>query len=157
MKRLNLVLQPKFDPASTAGQVIRADISGQEFNTLRQRIPWCYRWAAKVIVPLPAVHLRISATRERLADGMSEQDLTSRDDILDWGVLHPGFRHAIREERDKTLCDHLSKAITEHADQDCRIAVIYGAGHMASVLRHLDALGGYGPRKSQWLTVFSLN
>jgi hypothetical protein len=47
-------------------------------------------------------------------------------------------------------------ARAQRCQEPIEVAVVYGAEHMASVIRYLLGRYGYRPREAQWLTVFDL-
>jgi hypothetical protein len=62
----------------------------------------------------------------------------------------------ITDQRDVLLCEAVTRIHTERCEEDINVAVVYGAGHVAPLVKHLRARHGYVPRSAEWLRVFSL-
>ncbi|MEM6481892.1 MAG: hypothetical protein AAF922_18315 [Pseudomonadota bacterium] len=151
-ERLGLTVQPKFKADAT--RVIHADLSGSDFDALWRAAPRVERWLFEGAATLIGLWLRITATRDTLARGLCTNDLSERDDILIWSQRRAPILTALKDARDKVLCQRLADLMSEQPGP-ATIAVIYGAGHFPALVRSLDA-DGFRVSQSQWLTVFEL-
>ncbi|MEL7012897.1 MAG: hypothetical protein AAFO72_06420 [Pseudomonadota bacterium] len=149
-RRLGLIVQPKF--ISQATRVIHADLPGAEFDALWRAGSRRERMVFEAACLGLGLWLRLMATRENLARGLSTDDLTDRDDILVWNRGRAPLLHALKAARDAVLCRSLTDLLSE-PQSPRTIAVIYGAGHMPALVRALDA-EGFQVTQSEWLTVF---
>jgi len=96
------------------------------------------------------------ASRESLAKGRSINDLKSRDEIFRWDAEFAAVGNALLKARDERLIECLQIQLNKFQTKGCRIAIIYGASHIAAVLRELRKNGNYRSVESEWLTVFNL-
>lgn len=155
VERLGLVVQPKFDRGSAKGRVETADLSGPEFDALWRRATAWQRAAFAGAAPVFGVLRGVGLTRKSLAEGMSQNDLASREEILGWDALPRPLRRALFEAREARIGSVLQHIIRDNADARMSIAVIYGAAHMPAILHGLRQMGNYVPVDSDWMTVFS--
>lgn len=95
---------------------------------------------------------RMTATREPLVRGQSQEDQPSRDDVM---ACDPGIAPlptAIQHARDARLCDRIGRLLEAEGRHDIATAILCGAAHMPARFRRLgDA--GYGVAESRWLPV----
>ncbi|MBV9649190.1 MAG: hypothetical protein JO296_03505 [Pseudonocardiales bacterium] len=57
------------------------------------------------------------------------------------------------DERDAKLLAALEKIYQQHRDEDVTVAVVFGAGHIAAVVRGLNSRYGYRGISGEWLSV----
>lgn len=133
--------------------VINSDLTRAEFDQAWRAVPLWMRLAVMVLAPIVGLRMR-GRTREQIARGLSLEDAPSQKELIDWspetGMLH----HVILDLRDERLNQHLDEQID--ADTAKSVAVVYGARHMRSVLRHLIAKRGFTKIETDWMTVFSI-
>lgn len=153
--RLGLVVQPAFDTAETTAEVIRADLSAEEFDALWQAIPVLERRLLAGLAPIFGVLRGLILSRRSLARNMNQEDLTTRDDLLIWGTPFTGHRRVLLEARDARLCSWVESVLQRSAKRPLRVAIVYGAAHMPQVLHCLRQGWRYVVVDSDWMTVFS--
>lgn len=147
--RLGLVVQPTLPEAA---HVRNADLSEAAFARAWATVPFRQRVLFSVGSACVGIALRVTGSRAFLARHLALDDLASRDDVFDAAGPHASVLSALMHARDVNRAKHLDAAL--HDAQDANIAVVYGAGHMPSLLRHLRDTHGYRPAHSTWLTVF---
>lgn len=156
LKRMGLVLQPKFDLNRAKGRVQGADLTAEEYDMFWRKIPFLKRSGLAIISPLFGLFGRFFLNREIIAKHLELHDLTSREDLLSLEEDMLRATEPIDAKRDERACRILEEAIRPNADKEFSIAVVYGARHMPSILRFLRDLGDYRPVSSEWKTVFEL-
>lgn len=135
---LGLVIQPKYPAAETVNaKIIHADLSMEEFNAEWRKVPLWLRASVLLISPILGLKRRIFASRTSIFEGMSMEDLESRDEILSWDPTHAALDHCILGARDARILEKLRAQIAQPNLKDRRIAVVYGALHMRAVLGEL--------------------
>jgi hypothetical protein len=153
--RLGLVRQPKTPPeGSVSSRIVKADLTTDEFNREWRKVSPLLRAAFLIGAPLYGVHRRFFASRQRLAHNMSLEDRQSADEILGWSPTFEPVNHSIIQARDNRLIDCIAAELESANGTDARIAVVYGARHMRSVLREL-ARREFFCSESTWRTIFS--
>jgi hypothetical protein len=159
-KRIGLAVQ-SVDPRLSSGRatIVHADLTGAEFEAVWRKIPVWARVTVYFYAAIVGLRYRWFGSRQSLAKGMSLEDLPSRADTISWdwdpdpefAALHD----AIVVARDARLIERLCDQLDNH-DQNVRVAVVYGAGHMRAVLRELTDNRRYYAAEARWLTIFPL-
>jgi hypothetical protein len=156
-KRLDLAVQPKYPSQSLVrARIVRADLSEDEFACAWRKVPLWLRALTYAIVPVVGLRYRWFGSRETLAEGMSLDDLPSRQETLNWNPETAAISQAILNSRDDYLLEHLQEQLDHPAPGVKRLAVVYGAAHMRAVLHKLTKSWGYYADEASWLTVFPL-
>jgi hypothetical protein len=60
---------------------------------------------------------------------------------------------AMTGRRDQRLLDALGGIHAEHGDEQIRVAIVHGAGHVPAIVSGLGDRYGYRPRGAEWPTV----
>jgi hypothetical protein len=107
------------------------------------------------MVPILALSLRWSGTRESLAATAELEDRKSAREILGWNPAVGALSRTILEVRDRRLLEHLAAILAEPSDEGRSVAVVYGAAHMRAVLRELRRRG-FQVVDSGWFEIFDL-
>jgi len=153
---LGLIIQPKYPAVETVkAQIVHADLSLEEFHEEWRKILLKLRAAALLLSPILGLKRRFFATRASLSEGMSMDDLESRDDILSWDPTFAALDHCILGARDARLVETLKAQISRSSHKDQQIAIVYGAAHMRAVLGELKRQK-FMFVESHWQTIFSL-
>jgi hypothetical protein len=152
--RLGLTLQPK-PPAQEAvrGKIVKADLSPDEFHREWRKIFLPLRAVFLILAPLVGMHRRLFGSREMLGRRMTLEDRMSADEILSWSPRMEPFHHSVLHARDERLIECLASELDSAEAK--RVAVVYGAMHIRSVVRALGDRGFYCAEAS-WRTVFSI-
>jgi len=152
-EKLGLTLQPK-PPAqnAVAGKVVNADLSPDEFHREWRKIFLPLRAVLFVLAPLVELKKRLFASRETLGHKMSLEDRKSADEILSWSPTMEPFHHSVLHARDERLLECLIAELD--ATEAKRVAVVYGAMHIRSVVRELGKRGFYCA-EARWRTIFA--
>jgi hypothetical protein len=152
-ERLGLVVQSKLTPAIATGvRLVHADLDTEEFHREWRKVAWYWRGLAWIAAPIYGVHQRLFATRASIAKRMNLEDLRSADEVLRWTPDLDAFERSIGEARDERLLKCLEAELGA-AEGSTRIAVVYGARHIRSVIRELTKLG-FRCSEARWLTIF---
>jgi hypothetical protein len=151
-RHLGLVLQPRA-PSTCRARVVHADLTAEEFEQVWSEVSLGLKLLLYVAAPAFALYKRWTATRASLAKGHSMEDLTSRDEILDWNPETALVTRAILEVRDRRLLERLNELLARPDTQT--IAIVYGAAHMRAVLAELIGRQGFRPGDMDWMTVIS--
>jgi len=151
--KLGLTLQPKPPSQDTASaRIIKADLSPDEFHREWRKVSLPLRVLFYVLAPLVGIKRRLFASRETLAEKMSLEDRKSADEILSWSPQMDPFFHSVLHARDERLLECLGAELG--STEAKRVAVIYGAMHIRSVVRELGKRGFYCAEAS-WRTIFA--
>lgn len=150
--RLGLVVQPRL-PDHADSRLVHADILPEEADQLWKRMPLWLRALISGSARAFGLYQRVFATRTSIAKGMSKDLLRLPEEILEEGDELQPLRDLIHVARDKKLLEVLDAELATCENGD-RIAVVYGAGHMAAVVRHL-ATRGFTTLPSEWMTIFT--
>jgi pheromone shutdown protein TraB len=151
-RRLDLVVQ-SIDYAALGIPVIRPDLTARQLRRRWRAIPVLQRLAVWGPFPPVALAIRAFGTRRFLARHLSRDDLPTPEDHIERSVAG-GLIHLIVDHRDELLIEALASIHEERCAEPVTVAVVYGAGHVAAVVRALLARYGYRPRSAEWLTVF---
>lgn len=152
-EKLGLILQPKPSAQESAsGRVVKADLSPDEFHREWRKISLPLRALIFVLAPLVGIKRRLFASRETLGQKMSLEDRKSADEILSWSPSMEPFHHSVLHARDERLLECLRTELD--ATDATRVAVVYGAMHIRSVVRELRKRGFYCADAS-WRTIFA--
>lgn len=156
-KRLGLVVQDIDERAlaSAGAQIIRPDLTGEQARRGWRTVPWLQRVAVLVLVPFFAVGLRVFGSRRMLARYLATEDLPTVEEHAVREAF-PALTKFIVDDRDRLLASALAAILDARAGEAIVVAVVYGAGHMAAVVREL-AGQGYRPRRAEWLTVLDFD
>ncbi len=134
-----------------SARLVHADVSGSEFDDEWRQIAWHHRLAIFIAAPALGLWLYLTATRASIGKRRGVDDLRSRSDILRDDLV-PGFDAAILDRRDQRLIAAI-EAARARAEPGHKVAIVYGAAHMRTVLEHLMTRHDYRIADSQWLTV----
>lgn len=106
-------------------------------------------------MPLYGLKRRFVETRKKPAtDRKDVNERSYRVTDPPWeGLLEP-VHNALIGKRDVRLCQELDKCLRDDKPGR-RIAVLYGAGHIPAVLRHLDQRG-FVIREAEWMDMIRL-
>ncbi|WP_432200744.1 hypothetical protein ACRAQ7_00200 [Erythrobacter sp. W53] len=154
--RLGLVVQPAIQDYvkdTTHARLAHADISSEEVEVLWRRMPFWLRAVVGIGAPIYGLVSKLTATRESIAKGMSQDMLRDPKDILEDGDEFQPLRDLVDTARDARLVECLDEELGK-ANSTTRLALIYGAGHISEVLRALSERG-FVPTQSDWITIFS--
>lgn len=152
---LGLVIQPKYPAAETVNaQIVHADLSLEEFHAEWRKVPLRLRAEVLLFSSIIGLKRRIFASRASLSEGMSMEDLKSRDEILSWDPTFAALDHCVLGARDARIVEILSAQIGQSSHKDRQIAVVYGAAHMRTVLGVLKRQN-FMLVESRWQTIFS--
>jgi hypothetical protein len=155
-KSLGLIVQPRYpSSAGCHAEIVDADLSHDEFRNVWRDVPLWQRALIFVACPIVGIQLGWFGSRERLAKGLSLDDLLSREEALNFGPETVALTRAILHARDRRLIARLKEKLDDPRPEMRRLAIVYGARHMRAVLRELTDRD-YHVERAEWLTVFSL-
>lgn len=154
-KQMNLCIQPPYPPATDEHTAtIHADLSPGEFSDVWRDVPLWLRLLVYVGAPIVGSRYRWFGTRQLLAEGLSLEDLPSREETLGWSPEAATLTVALLDARDRRLVSVLREQL--ESMRSGRLAIVYGALHMRAVLNELFRVGYYAT-DSRWLRVFSIS
>lgn len=150
-RRLALVRQ-RIDYAGLTAEVITPDMTGAQLHAGWRRVPVLQRVALLLAAPVVGVFFWLVGTRRILARYAATEDLPGDADIILRDKAQ-ALTELILDRRDALLGAALDEILARPGGETARIAVVYGAGHMAALTRYLYARYGYRARHAEWLTV----
>lgn len=153
-RRAGLVEQD-IDYAALGVPVICPDVSQEEFAAGWRRVPLGHRLGMWCIFPVVVAGRLLGGTRMIWSRSMEQNDLPSPQEeaAAEWS---PQLEAAFGGERDDRLLAVLCRLHEERGGEGIEVAVVYGAGHVPSIVRGLTNRYGYRPRSADWLTVADL-
>jgi pheromone shutdown protein TraB len=134
---------------------VRPDVRLEEFEAGWRRVPLLHRLMIWCVLPLVVVVRLFGGTRIIWSRSMERNDLPSPEEE-EMADLYPELEAAFGGERDDRLLAALYQLHEERSAEDIEVAVVYGAGHVAAIVRRLRDKYGYRPRSADWLTVADL-
>ena len=153
--RLGLVSQSSMKMSHVADRTLHADVQGEAFEARWWRSGTWLRFLVPLVAPFFGLYLRHFGTRRFIAHGLGLNLRRSRADNLREGDDRE-LRALLLDWRNRRLIRVIDQQRRKHRDGEVSIAVLYGAGHMRAVLRHLLDECGYRVAKAEWTTVFEL-
>lgn len=151
-----LVSQKEMPLEHVKDRLVHADVDGQKLDEKWGELSFFNRFLLPVLSPLAGYYLRWFGSRKLLARYMKTELQKDREEFLvDDDTI----------ERDKLILDWRDESLIQAIDvqieklaqnNNTRIGIVYGAGHMRAVIRHLVSHQQYRPDGSEWLMVFSL-
>jgi hypothetical protein len=133
--------------------VVRPDMDADQFRCGWRRLPALVRLGAWVMAPAYGIGLLVFGSRQFLARRLgSTEDLPTREDELGYDRFD-ALKELVVDDRDALLVQALDGIYQQRSQEPISVAVVYGAGHMPAVVRHL-ARYSYRASSAEWLTVF---
>lgn len=150
--RLALVEQ-RIDYTRLSAEVIKPDMTARQLSSGWHAVPTLQRAALLVLAPIVGTAFWLLGTRRMLARYAAAEDLPDAAEVMlrDQALA---ITELLLDQRDALLATALDDVLVRHRDDAVDIAVVYGAGHMPALTRHLVAKYGFRPRRAEWLTVF---
>jgi hypothetical protein len=149
--RLGLQLQPQ-DLYDVGVPVVTPDMTGPELERRWRAVGLPERAMWYTMTPAFRLYLDVFATREMVASHLQlDSDTLAIEEPSGLELVE-----IITDQRDVLLCDAVTRIHTERCEEDINVAVVYGAAHVAPLVKHLGVRHGYVPRSGEWLQVFSL-
>ncbi|QYN38135.1 hypothetical protein K1T35_13390 [Pseudonocardia sp. DSM 110487] len=149
--RLGLQLQPQ-DLYDVGIPVVTPDMTGPELERRWRAIGLPERAMWYTMTPAFRLYLDVFASREMVASHLQlDSDTLAIEEPSGLELVE-----IITDQRDVLLCDAVTRIHTERCEEDINVAVVYGAAHVAPLVKHLGVRHGYVPRSGEWLQVFSL-
>ena len=150
-RSLGLVLQSEaLRQSEFAGVSIHGDMDPESFALSWSEIPWIQRMAVLLLAPLCGVAMYLFASREYFA---RRHTVDSLPDRLDPGLSQ--VRELIVDERDQRLIARLESCLVERRDDQRKVAILFGGGHMPAVVGALTSRHAYRVVHSEWITAIA--
>jgi hypothetical protein len=105
---------------------------------------------------LYGLYFLFNGSRERLAKQLETTDLPLRERILESSDETDALDRLLLARRDRAFVKRLDSFIQESRGKPLKVGIVYGAGHMPGIFRHLSQRCGYRVKSSGWAQVFSL-
>ncbi len=153
-KKLNLVSQSTMDTSAIKDRMVLADIKGEEFEAEWRSLPFWERYIVPQLAFFFGIYMRFFATRKMLAQHLSLELVEDREEFMD--DRFQSFHELIIDQRDAHLLGVIDEQIESRAGKGECIGIIYGAGHMRSVIHHLSKTHNYRVETGEWMDVFKL-
>jgi hypothetical protein len=150
-RSLGLVLESQaLRRRDLTGVVVHGDVTAEAFSISWAEIPWVQRMALQLLAPLYGAALYLFATREFMSRGHSVESLstTSLDSM-------PEFREALLDKRDQHLVQRIESFLAENGSRECKLAILFGGGHMPVIAGALTSRHGYEVIQSHWVTAIA--
>lgn len=135
--------------------LVRPDMSGPDFDRGWQDVPWWQRAGLRAVTPVYAMYLSMFGTREDLARHLAMDDLPTEEELRDQDSM-PELADLVVDRRDALLVEALADLHEKRSTEPISVAIVYGAGHVRSVVHALNRLYGYRVRNAEFVTVFNL-
>lgn len=131
--------------------VINPDVTAAEAAADLRTLPWWTYALLMVAAPVMGLVFALRGPRAFLDKGQEIEDLPStlRAEMM---ADNP-MEHAMTDRRDQRLLDALGEICSARHEEEIRVAVVYGAGHVPAIVSGLWDRYGYRPREAEWLTV----
>lgn len=150
-RRMNLVEQ-NIDYAALDVELIRPDISLEEFEAGWRKVPLTDRLMMWCLLPVVIVVRLLGGTRTIWPQSLEQNDLPSPEEE-DMAEAMPELDAAFGGERDERLLSALFELYERYGAEPIEVAVVYGAWHVPVVVTGLMQRLGYRVRSADWLTV----
>ncbi|MER6462691.1 hypothetical protein ABT278_19745 [Streptomyces sp. NPDC001228] len=131
--------------------VINPDVTAAEAAADLRALPWWMYALLMVAAPVMGLVFALRGPRAFLDEDQEIEDLPStlRAEMM---ADNP-VEHAMTDRRDQRLLDALGAIYSARHEEEMRVAVVYGAGHVPAIVSGLWNRHGYRPREAEWLTV----
>jgi len=148
---LGLVLQSDaLRQSDLPGVTIHGDMDPESFALSWSQIPWIQRMAVLLVAPLYGVAMYLFASREYFTRRHSVDSLPDhRDQRLSQ------VRELIVDERDQRLVEKIESCLAERRDDQRKVAILFGGGHMPAVVGLLTSRHAYRVVHSEWITAIA--
>lgn len=149
-RRVRLVEQD-IDYEALGVEVVRPDVTSAEFKEGWRLVPLRHRLGVWLLLPVVLLVRLLGGTRTIWSRSMEQNDLPTpeEEDLID---AMPELDAAFGGRRDDRLLAALRQIHEDRGDDAIEVAIVYGAGHVPTIVRGLGRLG-YRPRSSEWLVV----
>lgn len=154
VKDLHLVTQRALDLRPLSSKVVHTDVTGPEFENGWSHIPLRERLILTAAVPMAAAYMYLFGTKEFVAKHCGVEHLPSREEVLRPGESFEKLDELVIGQRDAKLLRHIEDFHQCHGSETKVVGIVWGAGHMRSVVRLLLGKLSYRVAKAEWITVF---
>ena len=154
-ERLGLVLQSVMKLEQLHDRVVHADVSGDAFERRWSKLPFLWRHALPLIAPAYGLYLRYFGTRALLARHCAFSYRKTAEEVLEGEDIR-AVKGVLLGWRDRHLIGVIDQLRAKHRGTGAHIGVVYGAGHMRAVIRHLVRDCRYRIAGSEWVKVFGV-
>lgn len=153
--RLGLVSQKKMDLDHLKGRLIHADVEGEAFEERWWKIATWLRFLLPIAAPIYGLYMRYFGTRAAIARGLRFDLRKSRRELLADSDERE-ITNVLVDWRDKRLIEAIEEQRLKPENADRTIGILFGAGHMRAVIRHLMRNHKYRVTNAEWVMVFGL-
>ncbi len=155
-QKLGLVLQQNYLKLSALPvELVHADLSKEEARMEWKKVRCWDKFRMRWLNPLVLRLFAIGLNRERLARQFVLA--TEREELwLDINKEKKGsIDYFLTRSREKKLYRVIDEQIEKFVDQKKKIGIVFGAGHIQAVLRHLIKKHGWAPAEAEFLEVYA--
>ena len=138
-------------PEGEGGRLFNADIEPDEFRKHWSKISLGRRILFHVILLLLGLAMRFRFVRNFMTESFANDAQSNLEDMDK--VFGKGFQKAIINTRDAALLKNC-ETIMQSRDY-AKVAVVWGAGHMPSLIQSLTKKHGYKIVNREWITAIS--
>jgi len=150
-RSLGLALQSEaLRQSDLPGVTIHGDMDPESFALSWSQIPWIQRMAVLLLAPLFGVAMYLFASREYFT---RRHTVDSLPDHREQGLSQ--VRELIVDERDQRLVEKIESCLAERRDDQRKVAILFGGGHMPAVVGLLTSRHAYRVVHSEWITAIA--
>jgi hypothetical protein len=157
-KSLGMVVQ-NLDYGALNAEIIYPDLTGAEMDRGWEKIPLRQRLQTTLLIPIFMLWMLCFGTRQMLAQQLAMDDLPTPKQEAAEDAIRKNFGETeklVVDRRDAMLLDALTRLHNEHHEDPIKVAIVYGAGHVTTVVRALHQRFGYTTRSADWLELMKL-
>lgn len=149
-RRGGLVQQSEaLDLSKLGNEIVRPDLSAEEFATGWTAISWSVRWTVFVVVPLVALAMVVVGPLRLMGANLALDDLPSANE--EDAEIEQLDRLLLDTRDQRLVAEILRQAETHRADsQPWFVGVPWGAAHVRAIAPALIGRG-YQIRKAEWI------
>ncbi len=143
----DLSVQPS-GPAGPADKWYNSDLDKETFRRKWKKIPLFRRLFFHIALRLVGLILRFGKARKFLAQALATSTIDDGNAME--SVFGEEFKQVVMDDRDAALLRGCEIAIDRRPDD--RVAVVWGAAHISSLVNALTQKHGYRVTERQWIT-----
>ena len=153
-KRLGLVTQSKFNLKQFQDKLVHADYDANTAKRKWNELSFVDRIKSNVFLPIYMYFQDRTLSRSKFVKyfmkSNADIDLTEGPMFDKKETLKKYFHY----ERDRIIFEKFDNTINENNSEDKLIAIVYGAGHMRSIFKHLSNKYEYKVVSGEFINVF---
>lgn len=149
------LVEENIDYEALGVPVVCPDVDADELRSAWRQIPWLDRLAVWCAMPMVLLARLVGGVSAIWSAALEVSDLPSEEEEA-LAARAPALADVFGGARDRRLIAALRQLHRERRSEAIEVAVVYGAGHVAAVVRAMRDAYGYAVRRGEWLTVADL-